>query len=108
MEVSHDSFGEISSSTASRPVCWKGVISRGDRRTCDAIELAWQRGARLDGWDEMLKPERWCKLWADCNIDVERQLHEPYDVHGQTALGPRHVKYGRDYLVKEQIVRSCN
>lgn len=80
----------------------EGVISRGDRRTCDAIELAWQRGARLDGWDEMLKPDRWWQALADCNIDVERQLHEPYDVMAKLPWDHVNVKYGRDYLVKEQ------
>ena len=30
----------------------EGVLSRGDRRTAEAVELAWRRGARLDSWAE--------------------------------------------------------
>lgn len=80
----------------------EGVISRGDRRTCDAIELAWQRGARMDGWTEMLDPKRWWQALADSNIDVEKQLHEPYDVMAKLPWDHVNVKYGRGYLEKEQ------
>lgn len=80
----------------------EGVLSRGDRRTCDAIELAWQRGARMDGWTENLDPTRWWKALHDCNIDIERQLHEPYELMGKLPWDHVNVKYGREYLEKEQ------
>lgn len=80
----------------------EGVLSRGDRRTCDAIELAWQRGARMDGWSEMLDPTRWWKALEDSNINIERQLHEPYDVMAKLPWDHVNVKYGRNFLEKEQ------
>ena len=39
----------------------EGIVSRGDRRAADAIELAWKRGARLDSWTENLDAGRWWK-----------------------------------------------
>ncbi len=80
----------------------EGVISRGDRRTCDAIELAWKRGARMDGWNEWLKPERWWQALTDSGIDIEKQLHEPYAVDAKLPWDHVNVKYGREYLAKEQ------
>lgn len=80
----------------------EGVLSRGDRRTCDAIELAWQRGARMDGWTENLDPTRWWQALHDCNIDIERQLHEPYELMAKLPWDHVNVKYGREYLEKEQ------
>ncbi len=80
----------------------EGVLSRGDRRTCDAIELAWQRGARMDGWTEMLDAQRWWQAFADCGIDVEKQVHEPYAVGAKLPWDHVNVKYGREYLEKEQ------
>ncbi len=80
----------------------EGVLSRGDRRTCDAIELAWQRGARMDGWTENLDPSRWWQALHDCNIDIERQLHEPYELMAKLPWDHVNVKYGREYLEKEQ------
>ncbi len=80
----------------------EGVLSRGDRRTCDAVELAWQRGARMDGWDEMLDPNRWWKALEDCNIDIEKQLHEPYELMSKLPWDHVNVKSGREFLQKEQ------
>jgi radical SAM family uncharacterized protein len=80
----------------------EGILSRGDRRTCEAVELAWRRGARMDGWTEMLDPQRWWKALHDCNINVEKQLHEPYQLTDKLPWDHVNVKYGRDYLAKEQ------
>ncbi|MEM8733047.1 MAG: B12-binding domain-containing radical SAM protein, partial [Planctomycetota bacterium] len=75
---------------------------RGDRRTCDAIELAWKRGARMDGWTEMLDPDRWWKALSDSDIDIEKQLHEPYELMSKLPWDHVNVKYGREFLEKEQ------
>ncbi len=80
----------------------EGVLSRGDRRTGKAIELAWQRGARMDGWNEMLDPTRWWQAINDCNIDIEKQLHEPYQMMDKLPWDHINVKFGREYLQKEQ------
>ncbi|WP_164102890.1 TIGR03960 family B12-binding radical SAM protein [Candidatus Laterigemmans baculatus] len=80
----------------------EGVLSRGDRRTGRAIELAWQRGARMDGWTEHLDPQRWWQAVADAGIDVERQVHEPYQLMDKLPWDHVNVKYGRGYLEKEQ------
>ncbi len=52
----------------------EGVLSRGDRRLADAIELAWRRGARFDGWDELFDLDRWKQAFADCNVDTDAYL----------------------------------
>lgn len=80
----------------------EGVLSRGDRRTCEAVELAWRRGARMDGWTEMLDPDRWWKALHDSNIDIDKQIHEPYEMMAKLPWDHVNVKYGRDFLVKEQ------
>jgi radical SAM family uncharacterized protein len=80
----------------------EGVLSRGDRRTGKAIELAWQRGARMDGWHEMLDAPRWWQALNDCNIDIEKQLHEPYQMMDKLPWDHINVKFGREYLEKEQ------
>jgi radical SAM family uncharacterized protein len=80
----------------------EGVLSRGDRRTCDAVELAWKRGARMDGWTEMLDPNRWWQALHDCQIDIEKQLHEPYELTAKLPWDHVNVKYGRSFLEKEQ------
>lgn len=80
----------------------EGVLSRGDRRTGKAIELAWRNGARMDGWTEYLDPKRWWSAIAEAGIDVQRQVHEPYSIEDRLPWDHVNVKFGRAYLEKEQ------
>lgn len=80
----------------------EGVLSRGDRRTAPAIELAWRRGARLDSWREHMDEGRWWQALADAGVDVETTLHKPYPLEGRLPWDHVNVKKGRAYLEKEQ------
>ncbi|MEC7409393.1 MAG: TIGR03960 family B12-binding radical SAM protein, partial [Planctomycetota bacterium] len=80
----------------------EGVLSRGDRRTGKAIRLAWERGARMDGWTEHLDPQRWWKAIEDVGIDVEKQVHTKYELLEKLPWDHMNVKFGRGYLEKEQ------
>ncbi|TWT83093.1 Radical SAM superfamily protein [Planctomycetes bacterium CA13] len=79
----------------------EGVLSRGDRRTGKAIRLAWERGARMDGWTEYLDPQRWWQAIEDAGIDIDRQVHENYEVMSKLPWDHVNVKFGREYLEKE-------
>ncbi len=80
----------------------EGVLSRGDRRTGQAIRLAWQRGARMDGWTEHLDPQRWWQAIEDAGLDVDQQVHQPYGLMDKLPWDHVNVKYGREFLEKEQ------
>ncbi len=80
----------------------EGVLSRGDRRLSAAIELAYRRGARLESWQEQMKPELWWQALADTGIDVEATLHRPYAIEDRLPWDHINVKKGRSYLEKEQ------
>jgi radical SAM family uncharacterized protein/radical SAM-linked protein len=43
----------------------EGILARGDRRVADLIELAWRKGARFDGWDELLAWDAWLEAIAE-------------------------------------------
>ncbi len=80
----------------------EGVLSRGDRRLADAIELAWRRGARLDGWYEHAKPALWWQSLAETGIDIETTLHRPYPLEARLPWDHVNIKKGRPFLEKEQ------
>lgn len=48
----------------------EGVFARGDSRLAAAIEEAWRRGARFDGWSEFFNIERWNEVFRDLDIDA--------------------------------------
>jgi radical SAM family uncharacterized protein len=80
----------------------EGILTRGDRRVAPALEEAWRRGARLDGWRECLRPELWWQTFKDLGIDVEWYSHRSRPLDERLPWDHVNVKKGREYLEKEQ------
>jgi len=80
----------------------EGILTRGDRRVSPALELAWRRGARLDGWGECFKPELWWQVFADLGIDPAWYSQRTRPVDEVLPWDHVNVKKGRGYLEKEQ------
>ncbi|MFO0956367.1 MAG: TIGR03960 family B12-binding radical SAM protein [Isosphaeraceae bacterium] len=80
----------------------EGILTRGDRRITPAIEEAWRRGARLDAWGEYFDAGRWWSVFDDLGIDVPFYSHRERPVDEFLAWDHILIKYGRDYLAKEQ------
>ncbi|MEG1799780.1 MAG: B12-binding domain-containing radical SAM protein, partial [Synergistaceae bacterium] len=55
----------------------EGVFARGDERLADAIEEAWNRGERFDGWTECFNFERWMDVFRDLEIDSDSYVSRP-------------------------------
>jgi len=80
----------------------EGILSRGDRRLADAIELAHDKGARFDAWREHFELSRWLDAFDATGIDPdafalrERTQDEslPWD---HLDIGP-----SRDFLWQER------
>jgi radical SAM family uncharacterized protein len=80
----------------------EGLLSRGDRRVAEVVELAWRRGARLDSWSENLKPELWWQALADCGLNFDDIVHRESKIMDRLPWDHINVKKGRTYLEKEQ------
>jgi len=80
----------------------EGILTRGDRRVAPALEEAWRRGARLDAWTEHFKPRLWWETFADLGIDVPFYSHRERPIDEVLPWDHIRIKYGRDYLAKEQ------
>ena len=81
-------------------------MCRGDRRLGQAIELAWRRGARFDGWAEQFQPELWQQAMADAGIDVEKLLHLPCPAPAALPWDHIGIRQGRAYLEREQCAAA--
>ncbi len=76
-------------------------LSRGDRRTGQAIYRAWELGFRFDAWSENYNHEKWLQAFAESGLDPafyacrERSLNE--------LLPWSHIDIGvsREFLEKE-------
>jgi radical SAM family uncharacterized protein len=80
----------------------EGVLSRGDRRVGEAIELAWRRGARFDAWSDHLRPELWWQALEETGIDVAQIVHQPYAFDARFPWDHITIRQGRYYLQREQ------
>ncbi|HXG10963.1 MAG TPA: TIGR03960 family B12-binding radical SAM protein [Gemmataceae bacterium] len=80
----------------------EGILTRGDRRVAPALEEAWRRGCRLDGWREYFKPQVWWQTFADLGIDPAWYTHRPRPLTEVLPWDHVNVKKGRQYLEKEQ------
>jgi radical SAM family uncharacterized protein len=80
----------------------EGVLTRGDRRVAPALEEAWRRGCRLDGWKEYFKPDVWWQTFADLGLDTTWYSQRTRPVSEVLPWDHVNVKKGRSYLEKEQ------
>ena len=80
----------------------EGVLTRGDRRVAPALEEAWRRGCRLDGWRECFRPDVWWQTFADLGIDTAWYSQRSRPMSELLPWDHVNVKKGRAYLEKEQ------
>jgi radical SAM superfamily enzyme YgiQ (UPF0313 family) len=80
----------------------EAVLARGDRRVARAIELAYERGARLDAWTEHFRPALWDEALREVGIDVEQVLHQSRAVDAPLPWDHITIRQGRRHLEREQ------
>jgi radical SAM family uncharacterized protein len=81
----------------------EGVLTRGDRRIASALEEAWRRGCRLDGWHECFQPDIWWQTFADLGIDTTWYSQRSRPMTERLPWDHIDVKKpGREFLEKEQ------
>lgn len=52
----------------------EGIVSRGDRDVSAAVERAWEKGCRFDGWDDQLNWDAWLEALDETGIDPQKYL----------------------------------
>jgi radical SAM family uncharacterized protein len=80
----------------------EGVLSRGDRRLSETIELVWRRGSRHESWNEHLNAGLWWSTLAETGVDFNKVCHGSYELGAKLPWDHINVKKGRAYLEKEQ------
>lgn len=47
----------------------EGIFARGDRKLCDVILKAYEKGCVFDAWSEYFNFEKWMDTFKECNVD---------------------------------------
>jgi radical SAM family uncharacterized protein len=92
----------------------EAALSRGDRRTGQAIYRAWELGCRFDAWTEQYNHEKWLKAFVEAGLDPafyalrERSMDEtlPWS-HIDTGVSEAFLRQELQRALKEQDTPDC-
>lgn len=79
----------------------EGVLARGDRKLCEVIYKAWQKGCKFDSWDEYFDFDEWTEAFSECKVEPEFYANRRREF---TEILPwDHLDYGvrKDFLIEE-------
>jgi radical SAM superfamily enzyme YgiQ (UPF0313 family) len=86
----------------------EGVLARGDRRLAAVVHEAWRRGARLDGWTERFRHERWSEAFAATGINPDFYAHRQRSFAERLPWDHIGLHLPRQYLEKSyRDLLSC-
>jgi radical SAM family uncharacterized protein len=92
----------------------EAVLSRGDRRLCQVIYRAWQKGSTFDAWDERFNYEHWLRAFDESGLDPdfyarrERSLEEllPW-AHIDAGITTAFLKREYQRALAEEATPDC-
>jgi len=92
----------------------ESVFARGDRRLCDVLIKAFEKGARFDGWGQYFKYEIWMEAMEECNLDVdfyayrERSYDEvlPWDFI-DIGVDRKYLEVENEKAKKVELTQNC-
>ncbi len=91
----------------------EGIFSRGDRRLSRVIFHAWKKGARLDAWSDMLKPDLYMEALRETGLHPSYFLNEraldaplPWE-HISVGIKPEYLLAERKKALKEIYTPDC-
>lgn len=47
----------------------EAIFARGDRKLCDVLVKAFEKGVKFDGWSEYFNFDAWMEAFKECNVD---------------------------------------
>jgi len=81
----------------------EAFLTRGDRRMADVIELAWRKGAKLEGWGEYFNFAAWQAAFEELGLDMDwyARRQRPLD----EVLPWDHISAGvkKQFLIDEYL-----
>ncbi|MFR2067371.1 TIGR03960 family B12-binding radical SAM protein [Clostridium sp.] len=92
----------------------EAVFARGDRRTCDVLIKAFEKGAKFDGWSEYFNMEIWNEAVEECNLDSEfyvyreREYDEilPWDFI-DIGVNRKYMERENEKAKKAELTKNC-
>ncbi|MBS5939427.1 TIGR03960 family B12-binding radical SAM protein [Clostridium sp.] len=92
----------------------EAVFARGDRRTCELLIKAFEKGARFDGWSEYFNYELWMEAMKECNIDEDFYVYRdrsydeilPWDFI-DIGVNRKYLEVENEKAKKAELTQNC-
>lgn len=79
----------------------EAVIARGDRRICDVILKAFEKGSKFDGWSEYFNYDNWKEAMEECNVDGEFYAYRERSYDEILPWDFIDIGVNKSYLIRE-------
>lgn len=79
----------------------EAVFARGDRRICDVLIKAFEKGAKLDGWSEHFNNEIWMEAFKECNVDGDFYVARQRSYEEVLPWDFINMGVNKDFLIRE-------
>ncbi len=79
----------------------ESVFARGDRKLCDVLIKAYEKGARFDGWTEYFNSRYWKEALEECQIDGDFYAYRERSYEEILPWDFIDIGVNRSYLIKE-------
>ena len=92
----------------------EAVFARGDRRTCELLIKAFEKGAKFDGWSEYFNYELWTEAMKECNIDEDFYVYRdrsydeilPWDFI-DIGVNRRYLEVENEKAKRAELTQNC-
>jgi len=79
----------------------EAIFARGDRKLCDTLIKAWEKGCKYDGWSEFFNFEKWIQALEETNIDGYYYANRKRDMDEILPWDFIDLNVSKDYLINE-------
>lgn len=111
MENVRKEIGALSSAIKSRNIVYnwhespvsylEAIFARGDRRVCDVLIKAFEKGAKFDGWSEYFNFDIWMEAFKECGVDGDFYAYRQREYDEVLPWDFIDVGVNKEFLIRE-------
>lgn len=99
---------------ASKVSFLEAIFARGDRKICDVLIKAFEKGCKFDGWSEYFNYDIWMEAFEECDIDPEFYAYRNREYSELLPWDFIDIGVDKSYLIEEnerakraEITKDC-
>lgn len=79
----------------------EAILARGDRKLCDVIIKAWEKGCKFDGWGDQFYYKKWIEAFEEVNVSPYFYANRSRDYNEVLPWDFIDIGVSKSYLIKE-------